>query len=249
MTFSNYKFLVASLAVISATSLQTAQASSAYSATATYNFTITATNTNLNSNDLSNLSIGSTIDDFGYIINPTLNLSPVFTSSSSSSSSNLNDFTSFNTSYSQTFHSEDSISSGSSSSEYLGTYIQTFQNNSFNAADVFEITIDYTYDLTTSVSGENANTDLYFTMSNEFFDLDVTDYASSSIAGNSSTSPGLVPGTFSFTLENGEYDAIYADSTLTGALEAVAPVPVPAAVWLFSSALIALSGMRKLKLS
>jgi len=258
MIFSKHKtkYIAASLAAFSVVSTQSAHASTAYSATADYIFTITATNINATSDSLAGLSIGSSVDDFGYIIDPILDFSPAFTSSSSISSSSLNDFNSYDTSYTQSFHASDSIINGGASSEYLGSYILTFLNNSINTDDIFDITIDYSYNLSTSITSSagttGADTDLYIAISNEYFDLDQENQTSSTFASNvNNSTTGIISDSFNFILGSDEYDALYIDTTLTGTLQAteVAPVPIPAALWLFSSALIGLSSIRKVKFS
>ena len=260
MTFSNHnKIIQSSILVLSSLAIHNAHASSEYTATANYTFTVTATNLNTNSNSLSNLSINTSIDDQGYMVDPLLDFTPVFTSSSSNYTGDLNNFTSYNTTFLQEFHATDSISNDIvdtfATSEYLGSYILTFLNESTNADDIFDITFDYSYTLSTTAIGENANTDVNIALSNEYYDetLDLTNFSSSSIAGGGETDTPLTngSGSYNFLLYNDEYNAIYADTQLTGTLQTaaaeLAPVPVPAAFWLFSSAIIALPGIRKIK--
>lgn len=240
------KALVSSLLLFSGMAIQSAHASSAYSSTATYEYTITATNTNLNSSSLAGLTIGGTIDDFGDIYDPVLDYSPIFVSGSSTHSSSLADFSAFGTPFTQTFHAEDSISAGFASSEYLGTYIQTFLNTSLDQNDIFDITINYSYNLSTSVTGQNADSDINIALSNYDFSLDLADLASASVSGGYND-PAANAGSFNFTLGAGEFDILFVDTAITGTLEAVAPVPVPAAFWLFGTAIMALPGIRKFK--
>ncbi len=240
------KALISSVLLISSITAQPAQATSAFSSTATYDFTITATNSNTNSNSLSGLTIGSTINDFGEIFTPTLNYAPSFTSSSSTHTATLADYNSSGTTYTQIFHAEDNISNSMASSEYFGEYLQTFKNTSVNINDVYNITIDYTYNLLTNVSGQHADTDVNIAISTYNSLLDASDTASASIDGNYNN-PSNHTGSFSFTLLNGEFDILFADTTITGSLEA-SPVPVPAAFWLFATAIMALPGIREFKI-
>ena len=243
MIFSTHKnkVLLSSLLLFSAMAIQSAHATSAYSSTATYEFTITATNTNLNSSSLAGLTIGGTVDDFGDIYDPVLDFSPVFVSGSSTHSSTLADFSISGSSFTQTFHAEDSIFNGLASSEYLGTYIQTFQNTSQDNSDIFDITIDYSYNLSPGATGQNADADINIAISNYDYSLDLADLASAY------NDPVADAGSFSFTLGTGEFDILFVDTAITGTIEAVAPVPVPAAFWLFGSALMALPGIRKFR--
>jgi len=247
MILSNHKSkaLLSSLLLLSSIPLQSVHATSTYSSTATYNFTITAINTNANSDSLAGLTIGGTIDDFGDIYDPILSYSPIFDSNSSVHSITASGSRS---SYTQTFHAEDSILLGSAESEYLGLYIQTFENTSLDSNDIFDITIDYSYDLSTTVSGEHADTNINMFVSNYDYSHYLEDLASASVDGNYNE-PINDTASFNFTLGTGEFDILFAETTITGALEAtgVAPVPVPAAFWLFGTAIMALPGIRKFK--
>jgi len=249
MIFSAHKnkALISSLLLFSGITAQSAHATSAYSSTATYEFTITATNTNVNSNSLSGLTIGGTIiDDFEDIYDPILAYSPIVDSNSSVHSINASGS---RTSYTQIFHAEDSISDDFAESEYLGSYIQTFENTSQDINDSFDITIDYSYNLSTNVSGQNADTDINIALSNYDYTFDLADFASASISGGYND-PANNVGSFSFILSAGEFDILFAETTITGTIQsttALAPVPVPAAFWLFATAIMALPGIRKFK--
>jgi len=242
------KVLPLSLLLLSGITAQSAHATSAYSSTATYTYTITATNTNLNSDSLAGLTIGgSIVDDFGDTYDSTLGYTPEFTSPSSSHSSTLGNFNSFGTAYTQVFHAEDNISDGVASSEYLGSFIQTFLNTSANVNDIFDITIDYSYTLSTSATGEDADTDINISLSDYDYVLGLSDFSHAS-TNTSNISPLPFNDSFSFTLATAQYNALFVDTQITGTLQAtVAPVPVPAAFWLFGSALIALPGIRRIK--
>jgi hypothetical protein len=246
MIFSTRKhtILASSLLVLSAMSTQSAYAISSYRSTATYSFIITAINTNSNSDSLANLTIGGSIDDGAEIYTSTLDFSPIYTSASSSHLSTLEDFSNFGAGYTQVFHAEDSIASGSASSEYLGEYIQTFANTSSDVADIFDITIDYSYTLTSTATGQDADSDINIAFSDYSYALDFSGLAHASTA-ESINGTATDSDSFSFSLNPDEFNVLFVDTTITGNLEAVATVPVPASFWLFGSALLAMPSLRK----
>ena len=238
------KTLLSSLLALSAIGTQSAHAISTYSSTATYSFTITAINTNSNSDSLANLTIADTIDDGLDTFVSTLDFSPIFTSTTSTHLSTLEDFNSSAISYSQTFHAEDSILTGSAASEYLGTYIQTFRNTSVDVADIFDITIDYSYSLTSDATGQDADSEINIAFSDYGYILDFSALAHAATAeGTNGTASDS--GSFNFILNPDEFNILAVDTAITGNLEAVATVPVPAAFWLFGSAIMAVPSFRK----
>jgi hypothetical protein len=238
------KKLFSSLLVLSAMSTQSAYAISTYSSTATYSFAITAVNTNGNNDSLANLTIGGAIDDGAEVFTSTLDFSPEFTSASSTQLSTLEDFSSYGVSYSQTYQAEDSISNGSAESEYFGEYIQTFANISTDASDIFDITFDYSYTIESNVTGQNADSETSIALSDYSYALDYAGLAHTSTeeSTNETTSGNS---SFNFILNPSEFNILFVETAITGNLEAVAPIPVPAAFWLFGSALMAVPGIRK----
>ncbi len=238
------KILTSSLIALSAISIQSAHAISTYSNTATYSFTISAVNANSNSNSLAHLAIGDAIDDGTEIFTSTLDFLPEFASASSTQLSTLEDFSSYGASYSQTYQAGDSILNGSAASEYLGEYIQTFANKSSDALDVYDITFDYSYTIESNATGQNADSEISIALSDYSYVLDYSDLAHASTA-ESSNKTASGNGSFSFSLNPGEFNILLVETSMTGNLEAVAPVPVPAAFWLFGSALMAIPGIRK----
>lgn len=127
-----------------------------------------------------------------------------------------------------------------------------FLNNSSDTSYLIEATLDYGLSATTSVhvaNGDFADTDILLNYYNKNSSFSGTDWVFS--YANISTQLGTVQkngssGLFSFTLAPGESEDIFADIKITGNLE-VAPVPIPGAIWLFGSALMAIPGLKRFK--
>ncbi|MGY6276961.1 hypothetical protein [Methylomonas sp. MgM2] len=116
-----------------------------------------------------------------------------------------------------------------------------------NGPDTFDITLDFSYDLTAQVQGQNgfAGIDIAYWD----WDDESTNYMDSVGASTSTNSTGhSAPGPmqFSFTLGPGGYKGFGVDVAHTAYLEA-APVPLPAAAWPFLSGLIGIAALRKRK--
>jgi len=233
------KLLFPALLLLSGASSQNAFAISAYNSDASVTYSISASNINT-SGSLDDLDI---FDDGPYFYDD-------FTSSSSQTSESVEYFSDLNTSYSHSFQAEDTISDGSAYSESWWEYSIGFENFSANSDDTYKITIDYSYDLTARAIGENADTDAIFEYESYNGRARGYDYINASITGTIENSPASTSGSksISFFLEAGEFEEIYFDIGLTGYLEATpeaSPVPVPAAFWLFGSALLAFPRFRK----
>jgi hypothetical protein len=124
---------------------------------------------------------------------------------------------------------------------YLAWFGLAFQNAS--STDDYNIDLSLSYELTANASGDNAFTDVTLNYYNESQSFLGTDYAQAStpasVFGNLLNSHN-----FNFILASGQYETLYVDAGITGTLEA-SPVPVPSALWLFGSALLAIPGINK----
>ncbi len=139
-------------------------------------------------------------------------------------------------SFSHTMHVSGNASNGSLDAAYLGLYELSFENQS---ADEFEIKLTLDYSLRAEVSGDYAESDIIFDYYNEAggFESDIDGILAYASAPYDllQTLPGTA--SHSFTLAAGEFEAIYADASISGSLEA-SPVPVPGALILFLSAVM-----------
>lgn len=128
-----------------------------------------------------------------------------------------------------------------------------FFNNSADTSYLIEATLDYELSATTEANvshGDLADTDILFNYYNNDSSFSGTDWVFS--YANSITQLGTVQqngsGFYSFTLAPGESEDIFADIKMTGNLEA-ATVPIPGAIWLFGSALLAMPSLKRFKSS
>ena len=150
-------------------------------------------------------------------------------------------------SYSRTFQLDGTaINEGEVSANYLAWFGLAFANESL---DSYDIGLTLAYDLSTNAAGsDGAFTDItlnYFNEDESFSDADSPAYiqASTEALGTGSLQNSH---TFIFNLPALGAETLYVDAGITGALEA-SPVPVPSAIWLFASALLAIPGIRNQK--
>jgi hypothetical protein len=109
--------------------------------------------------------------------------------------------------------------------------------------------LSLSYTLSANAAGssalDNAFTDVTLNYTNENFDIFAPDMVSAASETINSESKSVnLP--FNFTLLPAGTEGLYVDVGITGNLQA-SPVPVPSALWLFLSALLAMPGFRKLK--
>lgn len=170
-----------------------------------------------------------------------------FNSSSSAKSNTEEYFSALDTEYTQLFHAEDSINGDSfASSEYWWDYSISFSNG--HASNSYDVTVDYSYNATAEANGEYG----YSFIDSGYYNEDDSDFDDTFFleANTNESNPDSFSGSIIFTLAAGQSETYYFDIGTGGDLESTAsPVPVPAAVWLFSSALAGLSGFRKFKFS
>ncbi|MBS3955133.1 MAG: hypothetical protein KGZ88_19445 [Methylomicrobium sp.] len=216
--------------VLAACLPQSALALSQYTGSVDFSYSITANNRNANGN-LQFLSI----TDFLVVI-------PAVESSSSSYSSSYQEFSGLGELYSVSLAGQDSIAFGNSISEYFSDLKIGFSNNSHDLDDIYDIRIEFNYTLTAQTTGRFADTDVFFSYSNENFNLDELVVAHASSETNSFDQI-VNSDSFSFVLAAGELENIYFQSAVVGQLEA-SVVPIPAAIWLFVSGMVGLIGLR-----
>ena len=242
--FYSKKILLPAMLFACSMNSQSAFALSSYNSDTTITYTITATNLNT----LGNLDNLDAYDDGPYfyddITSPT---------SQASDDSTIEIFSDFGVSYIQSFQAEDSISSGTAESEYFWEYSTIFENLSADPADIFKITLDFNYDMNANVSGETADTEAFFDYSTLSGNISQGSDTLNAFITGSIVNPSLSTSgskTINFFLNAGATEEFYFDVGFTGSLEATetSPVPVPAAIWLFSSALLAVPGLRKMKI-
>lgn len=140
--------------------------------------------------------------------------------------------------FSKTFSLSGSVGNGDVFSNYFFFFDLEFVNAS---NDSFAIDVDFAYTLSVNTVGENAANEIYLDygelLTNDAFFRDISAFATGSDQVTESH-------TFSFTLGAFEEQLIWADVMQRGTVSAV---PVPAAIWLFGSALFGLvaNGLRK----
>jgi hypothetical protein len=125
------------------------------------------------------------------------------------------------------------VGNGTANTSQLGLFGLNFENT---GTDNYSISLTLNYQLTSSVTGQLADSSValdYFNETSSFAGSDRIDASVFSV-GN----PELIgsSGVFNFTLAPGATEALYADVNITGNLEA-SPVPLPASVWLLFAGL------------
>ena len=148
-------------------------------------------------------------------------------------------------SFSQAFSLIGGVNNG-----YVDAYYQAFGGLEFvnNSSDSFTIEYSLSYNLNAFVAGDFATSTVALEYFNDLGDIDGYEEAAAStpfdvIGQNFSTK------SFSLDLGAFELDMFYADVSINGYAEALAPVPapvpVPAAGWLMLSGLVFLRNFRK----
>ncbi|NOT10789.1 MAG: hypothetical protein HOP23_02980 [Methylococcaceae bacterium] len=157
--------------------------------------------------------------------------------------------------FSQTFGASGSVSNDNATAYFLATRDPLLsgdpslanlflRNNSLTDSYQLGITLDYT--LSASASGDVANTDVsldYYSLNSPSFEGFALAAASAFIAPFGETTSNSV--FLSLTLNPGDFEALSADVTINGYIQAASPVPLPAAFWLFFSALLTMPVFRK----
>ena len=233
-------FLVGVVIGLSLLTVQTAQASSAFTSNATLTYTINIITNNTTPGNLTALGIQGSFEQAGA---PD---SYILTTGDGAVTANNPPLTAGD-SFSKTFAVDGNVSNGTVASHHLGWFDLGFNNT---GSDSYSIGVTLDYQLNAVASGEFADSDVtvdFFNSDNSFSGQNAVNASVFALANASqSGSSGL----FSFTLGPNASEGLSADVTINGNLQA-SPVPVPGAVWLFGSAMagMGLIGRRKDKAS
>jgi len=152
--------------------------------------------------------------------------------------------------FSHSFALSGNVSSGLVDLNQVGWYDLVFTNS---ALEVFDVTLNYSFEINTSVVGQEGNTSVSVEYYDDHFDLwSIYDVSASSAQPELSSDGKTITGQFVFTLNPFTGDpfdnqrSLYVDVGHTAYLSP-APVPVPAAAWLFVSGVFGLMGLNKRK--
>lgn len=154
-------------------------------------------------------------------------------------------------SYSRTFQLNSAANNdGFVTANYLAWFGLAFENAS--TTDSYDVGLTMAYELAANAGGDNAFSEVslnYYNEDGTFSNLDAPGYiqAATGIPGTSNLQNSHA---FNFTLAPKGFETLYVDAGITGTLEASpspSPVPVPSALWLFSSALLAIPGIKNSK--
>lgn len=231
------KNLVAVAAVVTfSVHANDASAAASFSSYATLNFTIANI---AGGGDLSSLEMGGSFmrsgDGFPYVYTETTGDGNV--ADSNPEIPETFSSVSIGESFSHTFTLGGSVTDGTIDFDQVAWYDVGISN--YSDTDTFNITLDFSYDLTTQIQGGNGFTGINI----EYWDWDdeLTSYmdsaeATTSIQNSTYGHSALEPMQFSFALGPGGYKGFGIDVAQTGHLEA-SPVPLPAAVWPFLTGL------------
>ncbi len=131
----------------------------------------------------------------------------------------------------------------------------SFLNSTPDKSYDVQVTLDYSLSVdsnaNTGTGSDSAYTEVLLNYFNSDASFSGTDFATS--WANSSEQLGALQvygssGLFSFTLAPNDVEILFADVRISGNLSAsVVPVPVPAAFWLFASALLGFFGVNRSK--
>ncbi|HLF96253.1 MAG TPA: VPLPA-CTERM sorting domain-containing protein [Methylococcaceae bacterium] len=133
--------------------------------------------------------------------------------------------------FNHTFAVSGSVGNGSVNSSHLGLFGLSFENT---GSDGYAIGVTLDYLLDAAILGQYAAGAVDLDFYNEGFSFIGFDHASANDQHTGSS------GEFSFVLNPGEFEALYADVRITGNLEASA-VPLPAGLWLLLAGLSAVA--------
>jgi hypothetical protein len=236
------KFLPAlGVACLLPLSLQTAQASSTINSYVNLTYTINSIGNSSGTGDQSGLAI---IDSYEISSHD-----PLFNTPDNLSITNGS---TVNKTFSLSSTVEDGFATYSENASIGLNFLNTTSDTSYDV----QVTLDY---LLSADSAANVGTGSDYANTYVWLSYFSTD-------NNFSGSDGFIPswsnpmeqlgilqingssGLFSFTLAPGGVEALFADVKISGNLQAsVVPVPVPSAIWLFASALLALPGVNRIK--
>ena len=234
------------LACLAPMASQNAQAAATFSSYATVTYTINSLTNSANPGNFSGLGITGSFDlvpgqDISFITGEG-SVTPLLAGTGSTTLTPAVD-----SSYSRTFQLDGVANNGGLvAANYLAGFGLAFENAS--ATDSYTVDLTLSYEISTNASGDNAFTDVTLNYSNEdgsFSNLASPGYiqASTAVFGTAFLQNSHA---FSFTLTPEGSETLSVDAGITGTLQA-SPVPVPSAIWLFASALLAIPGISKSK--
>ncbi|MFK5947343.1 MAG: hypothetical protein QM500_01070 [Methylococcales bacterium] len=240
--FSIHKKTLPSLAVASllALGIQPVSASSAFSTDSTV--TLTFNSITSSSGSTSGLSISGlfeigdplTAPGFGKSFTGDGQASYTYTGASLPSTLGAGD------SFTQYFNAQGSAGNGTINSYYQSYGSFDFTNNSIS--DIYTVNFSLDYSLDAVATGSTAGSQASIDYSDDWGSIFGSDQA---IANNShTTASNTTPLTFNMVLNPGNSNSFYADIALTGSAASTSPVPLPATLWLFLSAVIGLRGYK-----
>ncbi|MEQ1620829.1 MAG: hypothetical protein ABL919_05440 [Methylococcales bacterium] len=249
-TYLTHKRLLPTLALAClAPWVSQAEASATFSSFATVTYTITSLSNSANTQDFTGLGIAGSFqlapDQATSTITGAGSVNPSATSTATEFLSPA-----IGSIFTRTFQLDGTASNGGEvAANYLAWFDLSFENTS--ATDSYDVGLSLSYTLSANATGssalDNAFTDVTLNYTNENFDIfapDMVSAASETI--NSESKSVTLPLPFNFTLAPAGTEGLYVDVGITGNLQA-SPVPVPSALWLFASALLAIPGVRKFK--
>ncbi len=232
---------ILALACLAPLASQNAQASTTFSSYATVTYTINSLTNAANPGNFSGLGITGSFDllpdqDISTITGEGLVTSHLAGAGSTTLTPGVD------SSYSRTFQLDGIANNGGLvEANYLAGFGLAFKNAS--ATDSYTVGLTLSYEISANASGDNAFTDVTLNYFNEDGDLALPDYiqASTAVFGTAFLQNSRP---FSFTLAPEGFETLSVDAGITGTASAV---PVPSAIWLFASALLAIPGIKKSK--
>lgn len=245
--FKTKKYFLPGLALACLAPLvsQNAQAAATFSNYATVTYTIDTITSSSNPGNFSGLGITGWFDlvpgqDFSTISGEG-SVTPHLVGVGSTTLSPAVD-----SSYSRTFQLDGVANNGGLvEANYLAGLGLTFKNDSTVS---YDIGLTLSYEISSNAGGDNAFTDVtlnYYNEDGSFSNFASPDYiqASTAVFGTAFLQNSRA---FSLTLAPDGSETLYVDAGITGTLQA-SPVPLPSAIWLFGSALLAIPGIKKSK--
>lgn len=231
--------LSAALVAVSLSTGQTALAASAFSSDATLTYTIQSITNLSNPGDVSGLEI------LGYFEQADASSYAATTGNGVITADNPTiGPVAVGTSFSRTFAVSGNASDGTATSSHLGLFRLDFNNL---GSDSYAIELALDFELNASAGGQTADTDIFL----DFYRTDSSDGSSTGFAFINASVFGPQNATMAdssepllFNLGPNASAGLHADVWINGNLQA-SPVPLPAAVWLFATGLLAFSGVRK----
>jgi hypothetical protein len=244
MNIYTKKHLLPTLALVCLAPLasQNAQAAATFSSYATVTYTIDSL-TSTNAGDFSGLGIAGSFElASGQETQQIIGDGSVTPTAANSGFTDL--IPAVGSSYTRTFQLDGNVgNTGLVNANYLGLLGLAFNNAS--TTDSYSIGITLSYELHGNVSGDNAFSDISLSYSNEDNTFAGADWIGTALP-ELDTAYLQNSQTYNFTLAPEGYESLYVDAGITGSLE-VTSVPVPSALWLFGSALLAIPGIKKAK--